>query len=290
MKDIEKIGKLIGLGTCAAYFLFFDGNKWIEWSLIAGIILLIGIPHGAIDHLLVNPRINRKELKGFVLKYLTIIAAYLVIWFLLPVFALMAFLLMSAFHFGQSHFIGIELRKIRIPTFVLTGAFYLSVIFWSDFGLTGEILADIVSIKNLESYGRMIIFGCFTGSTLLYIINLGLRGMRYSLEMLVVGVVLFNLPLLVGFAIYFGFWHALPSIGAEYDYIKAYLESNKLKGFLLKLVPFSVMSFVGIGIILSFFVSSADFGQLSLLFFVMISLISAPHIWYMNEFLTSRKN
>jgi Brp/Blh family beta-carotene 15,15'-monooxygenase len=175
-------------------------------------------------------------------------------------------------------------------TFVLTGAFYLSVIFWSDFDLTGEILSDIVSIKNLEIYGSAIIFGCFVGCALLYFVNLGRRGALYILEMLVVGTVLFHLPLLVGFAIYFGFWHALPSIGAEYEYIKGYLESNKLKKFLIQLLPFSVMSFIGIGIILSIFVSRADFGQLTLLFFVLISLISAPHIWHMNTFLSQRKN
>jgi beta-carotene 15,15'-dioxygenase len=288
MKDIEKIGKLIGMGTCAAYFLFFEGNKLVEWSLVAGIILLIGIPHGAIDHLLANPQINRKELKGFVLKYLEIIVAYLIVWIFFPLIALLAFLLMSAFHFGQSHFIGIGLRKMQIPTYILTGTFYLSVIFWSDFELTREILADIVSIKNLEIYGPIIIFGCFAGSTLLYLVNLGRKGALYILEMLVVGTVLLHLPLLVGFAIYFGFWHALPSIGAEYDYIKGYLESNKLKKFVLKLLPFSLMSFIGIGIILSIFVPRADFGQLTLLFFVLISLISAPHIWHMHAFLSQR--
>lgn len=103
MRNIEKIGKTIGLMIAIVYLLFFQGNQIFEWVLFASILLTIGIPHGALDHLLLNPKISNKGLVKFILKYLAIIVVYLVVWIFLPVPALLVFLLMSAYHFGQSH-------------------------------------------------------------------------------------------------------------------------------------------------------------------------------------------
>ncbi|MGY6742448.1 MAG: Brp/Blh family beta-carotene 15,15'-dioxygenase [Cecembia sp.] len=290
MRSIEIIGKSIGLTIAIIYLLFFQGNEVFEWGLFGIILLTIGIPHGALDHLLLNPKISNQGLVKFIFKYLAIISLYLIVWIFLPVPALLAFLLMSAYHFGQSHFLGIALQSRKKTTYLVTGVFYLSVIFWGDFDHTATILIGIVDISPLANFGWPIILGSFLLSNVLLIKNSFSDWRWYSIEMLIIGVLLYQLPLLVGFIIYFGFWHALPSMTEEYQSLKWYLGKDRLKNFIKRMMPFTAASLGGMWVILAVFYPGSEPEELVLLFFILVSLISAPHIWYMNLFLETKKN
>jgi beta-carotene 15,15'-dioxygenase len=290
MRNIEKVGKIIGILIAFVYLIFFQENQIFEWLLFGAVLLTIGIPHGALDHLLLNPKINNRGLVIFILKYLLIILIYLIVWILMPLPALIAFLVMSAYHFGQSHFIGMPLSFLKKTSYFITGVFYLSVIFWGDFDNTAVILKNLVNIYPISVYGWPIILGSFIISNLLFIKNFPGKWWRFSVEMLVMGIILYQLPLLVGFIIYFGFWHALPSMGEEYNSFKSYFGKNKLGNFIKRMMPFTAASIGGMWIILAIFYSGSDADELILLFFILVSLISAPHIWYMNLFLETRKN
>jgi Brp/Blh family beta-carotene 15,15'-monooxygenase len=289
MRNIEKIGKILGLTIAVIYFLFLQGNEIFEWALFGIILLTIGIPHGALDHLLVNPHISNKGLVKFILKYLSIIILYLMVWIIMPVPALVIFLLMSAYHFGQSHFLGNQLQYRKKTSYLMTGVFYLSVIFWGDFEQTASILSVIVDIKALQNYGWYCILGSFSLVNILTIKNSLKDWHWYGIEMLVIGLLLYQLPLLIGFIIYFGFWHALPSMTEEFHTLKRYLGKDQLKNFIKRMVPFTVASFGGMWMILAVFYPGSDPEELTLLFFILVSLISAPHIWYMHHFLESKK-
>lgn len=290
MRNIEKIGKTIGLLLGIFYLIFFQGNEIFEWVLFGSILLTIGIPHGAMDHLLMNPKISNKGLINFILKYMAIIILYLIVWIFLPVPALLAFLLMSAYHFGQSHFIGNTLKNRKKSTYLITGIFYLSVIFWGDFDNTALILRGIIDISPLSGLGWPIIIGSFVLGNILMIKNSFSVWHWFGLEMLLIGILLYHLPLLVGFIIYFGFWHALPSMREEYLSLKIYLGKNQLKNFVKRMMPFTAASIGGMWIIMAIFYPGSEPEELTLLFFIMVSLISAPHIWYMNLFLETKKN
>jgi beta-carotene 15,15'-dioxygenase len=88
MKNIEIAGKFLGTLLGIIYLLFFQGNEIYQWICFLGILITIGIPHGAIDHLLFNPVIDKKNLQRFLMKYLAIIAGYIGVWLLVPKLAL----------------------------------------------------------------------------------------------------------------------------------------------------------------------------------------------------------
>lgn len=290
MKNIEIAGKFLGVSIGLAYLLFFQGNEIYEWICFITILISIGIPHGAIDHLLLSPEINKKKLFKFIIKYLAIIVVYLAVWLIFPALALFAFIIMSAYHFGQSHFIKLKLKKLERLTYIALGLFFLSTILWGDFEYTTSILINIIDISSFENYGFPVILLTFTLSTILILINLRTEAFGLLLESFFLGLLLYNLPLLLGFIIYFGFWHSLPSMQEEFEALKNYIKVDKVKGFIKKLLPFTLISLAGISLILLFFYNMMNSDQLTLLFFVLVSLISAPHIWYMNLFLDSRKN
>jgi beta-carotene 15,15'-dioxygenase len=290
MKSIENYGKIGGILLSLVYLFFFKENEIFQWTVFSLILITIGIPHGALDHLLMSPKITKNGLLKFILKYLGIIALYLIIWIIAPTLALLFFLGMSAYHFGQSHFMHHPINRWKKATYFLMGSFFLSVIFWSDFETTAMILDNIIDINNFQQLGLPIMLITFLSSNILIFKNLPNSWMVFTLEMAVLGSLLYFLPLLMGFIIYFGFWHALPSITVEYFSLKNYLGKTKIKNFVKRLMPFTAASIGGIWMILAICYNWMNQEELVLLFFILVSLISAPHIWYMNAFLESRKD
>ena len=87
----------------AVYTYFGDIN--FEYQIIGCFLLIIlfGIPLGAIDHIVYKTQNNISNIK-FYSFYLSLIVLYTVFWFIFPKWCLILFLLLSAYHFGESQF------------------------------------------------------------------------------------------------------------------------------------------------------------------------------------------
>jgi Brp/Blh family beta-carotene 15,15'-monooxygenase len=289
MDRIEKLSKVLGLGIALLFILIPNLSIAVQFGIFGVILVLVGIPHGGIDHLIHNPEIQPKGLIHFIIRYLLLMSAYGLLWWLLPVAALIAFLGMSAYHFGQSHFLEQgQLQPKEGLLYLLKGSFFLSVILFGDWEMTQEILSPILTVSIPETY-RLLSMGLLMACSLLAhgwknrSLNLG-----DALDYLVLVPILYFSPLLISFAVYFGFWHSLPSMLAEYKYLSQLPSFNSPLKFGKQLLPFSGISLVGITAILFVGLEFLDSSQLYLLFFVMISLISLPHILYMDTFLKEK--
>jgi Brp/Blh family beta-carotene 15,15'-monooxygenase len=289
MDRIEKFSKILGIGIALLFILIPNLPIAVQFGFFGVILVLVGIPHGGIDHLIHNPEIRPKGLVHFIIRYLLLMSAYGLLWWLLPVAALIAFLAMSAYHFGQSHFLEQgQLQPKEGLLYLLKGSFFLSVILFGDWEMTQEILSPILTISLPENY-RLLSMGLLMACSLL---GHGWKNRSLSLgdglDYLVLVPILYLSPLLISFAVYFGFWHSLPSMLAEYKYLSQHPTFNSPLKFGKQLLPFSGISLVGITAILIFGMKFLDSSQLYLLFFVMISLISLPHILYMDTFLKEK--
>jgi Brp/Blh family beta-carotene 15,15'-monooxygenase len=285
MKSINYSIKFSGILLGIVLGLFFYDNSWVEWIFLSTILVLVGIPHGAIDHIVSGANGSTQNLMKFFLKYLLIIVAYALLWYFAPKLSLLLFLLISAFHFGEPHFIHLKLR-FKTTTYFITGAFWLSIILFSSFKETQKILLPILDITWIEPFKILII----SSHTLLLLILILVQSIPKKpiilIEFLVLAAVLYYLPLIFSFALYFGFWHSLPTMMAEYKFLKAKSFSNFIKPFL----PLTVVSIVGIGLILFFAHRHLEVAELTLLFFILISVITAPHVWVMHQFFARENN
>ena len=289
MDRIEKFSKILGIGIALLFILIPNLPIAVQFGVFGVILVLVGIPHGGIDHLIHNPEIRPKGLVHFIIRYLLLMSAYGLLWWLLPVAALIAFLAMSAYHFGQSHFLEQgQLQPKEGILYLLKGSFFLSVILFGDWEMTQEILSPILTISLPENY-RLLSMGLLMACSLL---GHGWKNRSLSLgdalDYLVLVPILYLSPLLISFAVYFGFWHSLPSMLAEYKYLSQHPTFNSPLKFGKQLLPFSGISLIGITAILIIGMKFLDSSQLYLLFFVMISLISLPHILYMDTFLKEK--
>jgi len=283
MNRIELFSKLGGLGICVLFIFLPRDDQTFEYIFFILLLILVGIPHGAIDHLTSDPEINKKGLLRFLFLYISLIAIYLIGWIYFPVLALLAFIAMSAYHFGQTHFINRHVaNKFKVLLYSSRGLYFLLVILAGDLALTRTILKPLV---NLPDVNPLFIIPAFFIAT---VVIQWFSKVPYSssdlFEMIILGPILFLSPLMISFIVYFGLWHALPSMVSEYQFLKRYSAYNTFKKFSKHLLPFSTISIVGIAIILIVGINYLEISELILVFFILISLISFPHILYMDRF------
>jgi len=292
MANISIIAKSIGLIIAIAYLVIGPNYPVLDYALFGLILMLVGIPHGAIDHLTSNPNTSKSTLGPFLIKYVLMILIYSVVWYFLPMLALILFLGMSAYHFGQTHFIKrIEVSSAKTALLYLSrGAFYLAIIILGSFEDSQSILASIIDITPLYQLQWYILFSLFFLSLIMQRICRVKFSSGDLLELTALPVLLYFTPLAVSFILYFGIWHSIPSMVAEYHYLRQFPCCQNLGDFLKQLLPFTFLSFVGISLILWAGLTYLSSEELVLLFFVLISLISFPHILYMDNFIKKKIN
>jgi len=289
MARIEFLAKGLGLALGLAFLIFSDLPQTLHYILFGSTLLLVGIPHGGIDHLIHNPQIGKRGLVHFIFRYLLVMLGYGLLWWLLPLAALLSFLLMSSYHFGQSHFLD-RLRNSSREAwlYLIKGSFFLAILLFGDWEMTQKILQPILSLTLTELQRLGILGGLMASSLLIQ----GWVGRTFTagdaMDYLILAPVLYFSPLLVGFSIYFGLWHSLPSMLAEYEYLKKYPAFSTPIKFCLQLLPFSGISLLGIALLFGAGIRYLPTQELYLLFFVMLSLISLPHILYMDTFLKEK--
>ena len=264
------------------YFIDFDAAFQ---AIFAGILLcLIGIPHGANDHL------YRKDqtwfgMAKFLAVYLGIIAAYIILWCFLPLAALILFFVISFHHFGQSNF---ENDKVGYLPSIFWGILFLAfpvilhfdeaiLIFKSMVG-KGDFNELIFRVEPLQLANWQIATLILIGFT--YLVSIFIYQKPYFIKYLFQFVLLclwyFFTPLLFGFIVVFCLWHALQSTQHQVNFYTTFYKKTRA-GFFIAMLPFSLISLLGFGLYLYFF--SFNIGQS----FILLSLITLPHVLVMHK-------
>ena len=117
-----------------------DAQRYVSTSLLALGFITIGIPHGAVDHLLAAGRWDFKKAPVFILTYLALMALMALVWVYNPTLGLSVFLLYSAWHFGQADGAVWHFNK---PTAFFWGASVLAYILGTHLQETNAILRSM---------------------------------------------------------------------------------------------------------------------------------------------------
>ena len=96
---------LLSWAIIGAAFFFSQATAGITAGVLAALVALIGLPHGAADHRFARPRLEpvlgMTWLPVFLAGYLAVAVLVVCGWFLAPTATVVAFFLASAWHFGQ---------------------------------------------------------------------------------------------------------------------------------------------------------------------------------------------
>ncbi len=115
--------------------------------LIAGLII-VGIPHGAVDHLLETKQWDQKSAPSFIFKYLMVGGLFAATWLLLPNLCLIFFLTYSAWHFGQADGERWGMSKLQSLSW---GSMVLLFILISHGKESAEIILGITGTKFISN-------------------------------------------------------------------------------------------------------------------------------------------
>lgn len=280
-----------------AFFLFildyiFVLTSSTQITFLIGVLILFGVPHGALD-LYIDKHLHKSDSnqKIFLLKYIANIIIYSLVWYFFPVMAILIFIFITAFHFGEIDWMGKSnklIHKIVYTaigfawiTFLLTKNIEFALDIFLNMGRSNFTKLELINIAG-KIYPVSIIFLTIVYPILFIFKNIFFEKTVYYYYAIIQLIILFffvmYMPLWLSFAFYFGFWHSLLS----FDKIRITFEiSNTLKGWiglLIKAAPFSIMAWFGFAFIAFLTLNSHDRSGVFTLLFITLSVLALPHL------------
>ena len=266
----------------------------ITWQVVVALIALaVGIPHGALDHLVTLPRSSAAKMAAFILIYVAVAIAAVVALLTWSVIGFIGVVVMSAVHFGigDAAFISeIDRRSVDQKPFQK----YL----YAAAAGTLPVVIPLVSEKSNSALEKvnpqlldwhqglnndlMLWTMVLTAIVLLRLVQKRRDGEAIDLVLLYLLAV--TAPPLVAFAVYFGCWHAmrhtarltltLPSSQA------AFAEGNLKRAFIKAVLPGTpalIGTFVVAAAIVIFRGDSLD-DQFLWVTLVVVWALTVPHM------------
>lgn len=266
---------------------FWGVRAWIPAILL---IVLVGIPHGAADHLifarLSKERWGRSRWLYFFVTYLGLMGLYGVLWWQFPILSLLLFLLISAYHFGQANwsFLQVEQKSVQVIIGTIWGIWALFTPLLLQFDAASAIIVQIAGEAPLIPGNKLIWAAMLFGINLLVILALWMTGLlqrkeffREGLHLVLLELLFFNLPLLLSFAVFFTLWHSLGSMQDQVAFFSDKAKGYRWKNYIKQILPMTFLALLGLAGFIWWQHSSLLEGNLGALF-VFISILTLPHM------------
>jgi beta-carotene 15,15'-dioxygenase len=287
----------VAIGITLLFWQYFQGglSQNIQIGFFVSLILLTGIPHGALDHLIQETSDKKRNrvynVKLFLLKYLLIMALYALAWYWFSGLSLVIFLTISAWHFGET-----DLEKVPKNALIwsftrlIYGFYILAFILLTHLDEVHPIVNRM--IDNQKSILAFWNFIALNVKQILYILGLSFTTIfivaqsEFSIQfdkirifrLCLILIISAYLPLLPAFALYFGGWHALCAFDNIHDYLRNDYLNLSFKRIYFKTLPLTVLAIAFLCIFLWYYrIYTHHFDPFPILF-IFISLITLPHL------------
>ena len=256
-KVFSRIRTLSSAAVAVAILLSILFSQWLgtdslNWQIVlATVALAVGIPHGALDHLVTLPKSAPIRMAIFIFIYVAI--ALLAIYAILKwnVWGFIFVVVMSATHFGigDSAFLN-ELDFLKNPT----GPRIPAWLYAPAAGLL-PVMIPLVNSRSSEAltkvneslvdwhqgYTTEIILAVAAITTLCLLGLLQRKRYRDALDIALLAALASIAPPLVAFAVYFGCWHALRHTARLTSLLpnseSAYLRGRPGQAFVAAVIP-----------------------------------------------------
>jgi len=275
-----------------AVSFWISPNEDIQQLIFLITIIVAGIPHGSLDYYIEKKTLQSGKqsltLYRFLAGYLLKMVTYGILWIALPTLALIVFIGLTAYHFGEIDWPSHKRSRTDSILYTLYGLQLILFLIIKNIAVASPILE--VLVRNQITSDQWIlwgttalpfILGTIVISTVLLIIFHTKIGWTKSIlfqflaQTSILFSILYTLPLYLSFSFYFGLWHSFLS----FNLIRKQLSlSNDSTGWLrlAKLaLPFTVVAWLGIVALLSLQTNSTWLLLSNL--FIIIAILTLPH-------------
>ena len=256
-------------------------------------ISFFGIPHGAIDHIIARYKKGIDSIVFYII-YLLVLLVFLAVWYIKPNVALWTFLIISAYHFGESQLVPlIKSKKYNHLIFFLWGTWLIiSLLFFNSTEL--EEIAKSSTAFSIDKKTLSILTPLFHVSSISLFVILLILSLNKILKanhlfqelftLILVAITFHIFPIIVGFTMYFVFLHSIRVLYQEYDFLKSRIKELSYTSFIKLLLPNTIMFLFGVTIFL--FLNSYNYFTISLgeILIISISCVTVPHAFIMMKF------
>lgn len=275
----------------AALLLPHSTGNLALWAVLAS-VFIIGIPHGAIDHVMAAELygLNQSWLDHlkFYGSYLLIMMAVGLLWFLAPIAGMALFLVISIYHFGQADMEEFSAdRSGKLIWYLGRGCMIIGLIIFSDPAATYPIMAEAMSV-DLDQFATLMpdpqtaVMGIIAGYALIIVAGVATRKfdnpLQLSADSILLILVLIITGPLIGFALYFALWHSAGHINEMRDFFTSRGKNLSVPDFYKKAMPFTAVSIVGLAFLAGVNRAFGLDDQFLSLMFILISVLTLPHM------------
>ena len=261
------------------------------WILLASVIV-IGIPHGAIDHIMAEKVYGLdstwKGTAQFYGGYLGLMFAVGLLWLLEPVLGMLFFFAISVYHFGQADMEDfVSPGAAGVPWYLVRGSLILGLILFSDTAVSYPIMAQALSMDPQMLAGALPAGpGALLVLSALYAVLLAtaylggkvVNGWRLLADSVLMIVLFLAAGPLIGFAVYFALWHSAGHIIEMQQFLIKKRQPMSLKSFYKAAAPFTLVSLFGLAVLAGVNHAFGLEDQFIALMFILISVLTLPHM------------
>jgi len=275
-------------------------NEENQVYLFLGGILILGIPHGAADLMVASSGTTRHTTKfstfKFLVNYLFRLVLFGVFFWLFPVWGNIVFVLIAAYHFGET-----DLHRFKTETkigklFVISyGLLILGFILLHHFDSliplfnlfpSGKAAIDSIRWVAANRYLILaIIVILFFIVTFIYFhlheVNTHDSGI-FLVHLAMILPILYFLPMMMAFTFYFIIWHSLLSL----QNILRFLESDKKfkpKVIVGQILFYSLLAMGGISLVGAAGFMFVNHQTMLVYVFIGLAVLTAPHMQVMHD-------
>ncbi len=281
--------KFSNIAIVVSFFcLWLDSYITENHQLYLGffVIFTFGILHGANDIVLITNLNNVQKPISFLkilTYYIAIVGLGVISFYFIPLLALILFLVVSGYHFGEQQWQCLEsINKnwLKISFQTIYGIFILFLLFnFHQFEVRNVIL-EITEFSFSVYYISFFlkVFGSLLFVILLYLYvyaeNLRTQILLEIFYLLVFTVIFLSSSLIWGFAIFFIVWHSIPSMIDQIKFLYIDVTFDNFKLYFKSAFLYWLISLIGIAFLYFIFKDQKIFNAL---FFSFLAAITFPH-------------
>jgi Brp/Blh family beta-carotene 15,15'-monooxygenase len=194
-------------------------HQSLHWQIaVATVALAIGIPHGALDHLVARPTGSGSTMFGFVVRYVLTAVVALVAILIFNMIGFVLILVMSAVHFGigDTAFIAeIDKRTVTKPMplswlYAISAGFVPVIIPLTKSSSESALQEINVNIVGWHGgFNNVLLFAAAILAFTTFIALVVNKRYRDAFDIALLVLLSIVAPPLIAFAVYFGCWHAV---------------------------------------------------------------------------------
>ena len=261
------------------------------------LVLSVGLIHGANDLLIIKKNSkstsNYSQFRTF-FAYIGVVFVGLIFFYLIPSFALIAFILVSIYHFGEQHLEAIPITRIlkniyRFISIVSHGIILFTIIFMNNINTVNNVFLSFkINFLNSSTLNIILITASIVYISTL-VINKYLTSFIFSEILFFVLFYFLSLSstLILCFSVYFIFFHSILSIKDQVKYIYGSNDNNSLKRYILNSMPYFILAIIFL--ILFYNYTEIDNSDLLPIIFTFLAAITFPHVIVIEKMYRSMK-